>query len=120
MYVDKPLFDEQECEEMRSGYPFCEKLLTACYQFPSAITCVPPTLYCERIRDRYEATGLNPYDIRKKCTGDPGLCYDVIDAIVKYANNPEVRWELGVDNEAGEFYGYPKSVNYRFTFSGDG
>ncbi|KAG2226575.1 hypothetical protein INT45_005061, partial [Circinella minor] len=116
----KPLFDKQECEEMRNAYPLCEKLLTACYQFPSALTCVPPTLYCERIRGKYEATGLNPYDIRKKCTGDSGLCYDEIDAIIKYANNPKVRWELGVNNEAGEFYGYSKSVNYRFTFSGDG
>ena len=119
IYTDKPIFDEQECEMMRNAYPLCEKLLTACYKFPSALTCVPPTLHCGIMQARIEDTQVNPYDIRKKCIGDSGLCYEEMDAIIKYANNPKVRWELGVDDEAGEFYGFSKTVNYRFTLSGD-
>ncbi|KAI9499237.1 Alpha/Beta hydrolase protein [Zychaea mexicana] len=117
----KPLFDEEECEKMRNAYPRCEKLMTACYKFPSSLTCVPAYTYCERTQQgNFDATGLNPYDIRKNCTGDSGLCYDEIDAIGKYANLPEVRWEFGVDDDAGEYSGCSDSVGYRFALTGDG
>ncbi|KAG2226576.1 hypothetical protein INT45_005062, partial [Circinella minor] len=117
----KPIYDEQECEEMRNTYPRCESLMTACYKYPSPITCVPANLYCEKTQQgNFGATGLNPYDIRKKCTGESGLCYDEIDAISKYANDPELRWELGVDNEAGEYNGCSESVGHLFSLTGDG
>ncbi|KAI8140338.1 Alpha/Beta hydrolase protein [Fennellomyces sp. T-0311] len=117
----KPIFEESECQKMRDAYPRCKLLMDACYRLPSAVTCVPANMYCERTQQgNFDKTGLNPYDIRKECAGDSGLCYEEITAIDKYANDPALRWELGVDDEAGEYSGCTDSVGYRFGLAGDG
>ena len=96
-------------------------MMDACYKMPSALTCVPANLYCERaIQEPFFSTGLNPYDIRKPCAGDSGLCYEEIEAIAKYANKPEVRRELGVDEKAGQYEGCDEGVGYNFATAGDG
>lgn len=119
--LDKPIFNETECQKMRDTYPRCKAMMDICYRIPTAITCVPANMYCERTQaSNFDATGLNPYDIRKKCAGDSGLCYNELDAIETYANLPEVRWELGVDDEAGQYRGCDNSVGARFGFTGDG
>lgn len=119
--IDKPLFDEQECAHMRKTYPRCKALATLCYNYPSAVTCVPASLYCQKTQqENFGKTGLNPYDIRRPCAGDSGLCYDEIDWIETYANQPEVRAALGVDYEAGNYTGCDDSVGYRFALTGDG
>lgn len=43
-------------------------------------------------------SGKNPYDLRQNCsaTGD-NLCYDQLDAAVKYLNSTETKLALGVD-----------------------
>ncbi|KAI9478049.1 MAG: Alpha/Beta hydrolase protein [Benjaminiella poitrasii] len=117
----KPIFDEQTCQEMKNNYGRCETLMNACYRMPSSLTCVPANLYCENSQTGpFEKTGLNPYDIRKKCEGDSGLCYDLIEAIEVYANQEDLRSNLGVDNKAGKYTGCSDSVGYRFYQTGDG
>lgn len=117
----KPIFDEETCEKMRNAYPRCEKLSKACYSLPSSLTCIPAGLYCERVTNGpFDKTGLNPYDIRKKCEGDSGLCYNLIEAIEVYANDKDVRANLGVDEAAGKYAGCSDSVGYRFYQTGDG
>ena len=106
---------------MRDTYPRCKMLMDACYKFPSALTCAPAEFYCTRTQqNNFMKTGLNPYDIRRKCEGDNDLCYEEIVAIDNYANDPAIRWELGVDDEAGNYSGCSNSVGYRFALSGDG
>ncbi|ORZ14002.1 Alpha/Beta hydrolase protein [Absidia repens] len=118
----QPIFDDNTCHEMERTYPRCHTLTNACYRYPSSLTCVPASLYCEKYQggDQFEKTGLNPYDIRRKCEGDSGLCYDLIAAIDKYANLDEVRTTLGVDPAVGKYSGCSDSVGYRFVLTGDG
>ncbi|KAI8636895.1 Alpha/Beta hydrolase protein [Parasitella parasitica] len=117
----KPLFDQKTCDKMTNSYSHCRKLLDACYKMPNAITCVPANFYCEKSQTgAFDETGLNPYDIRKKCEGDSGLCYDLIESIEVYANREDVRSALGVDEKAGKYAGCSDSVGYRFYQTGDG
>lgn len=119
--VYKPLFDEKTCDDMKKAYPRCKKFMDACYEYPNSFTCVPALLYCENnLAGVFDKTGLNPYDIRRKCEGDTGLCYDLIESIDVYANNEEVRRSLGVDEKAGKFSGCSNSVGSRFYQTGDG
>ncbi|KAI9317596.1 Alpha/Beta hydrolase protein [Dichotomocladium elegans] len=116
----QPIFDDATCKKMADSYPRCKMMMDACYNVPISLTCVPAELMCSRsTNDVFTKTGLNPYDIRKKCEGDSGLCYNEIEAITKYANRPEVRWELGVDEQAGEYNGCADSVGYQFAMTGD-
>lgn len=117
----KPLFDDETCKKMRDNYPRCEKLSRACYDHPNSLTCVSAGIYCEKaVAGQFDKTGLNPYDIRRKCEGDTGLCYDIMESIDAYANDDEVRKNLGVDEAAGKYSGCSNSVGYRFGLDGDG
>jgi cathepsin A (carboxypeptidase C) len=119
--VYKPLFDQKTCDNMKNSYPRCKKLMDACYKYPGALSCIPANLYCEKTQaGAFDKTGLNPYDIRKDCEGDSGLCYNLIEAIETFANNEDVRQSLGVDEKAGQYSGCSDSVGYRFYQTGDG
>ncbi|KAI8071409.1 Alpha/Beta hydrolase protein [Gongronella butleri] len=119
--VYQPVFDENTCQQLEKRYPRCERLAKVCYKFPSPLTCVPASLYCEKYTggDDFEKTGLNVYDIRKKCEGDSGLCYNIMEAIDRYANLPSVKEDLGVDPATGNFTGCTDSVGTRFALDGD-
>jgi cathepsin A (carboxypeptidase C) len=44
-----PMYDDPEgpqCTALRSRVPTCERLIKACYNFDSRLTCVPAALYC--------------------------------------------------------------------------
>ncbi|CAO3613987.1 unnamed protein product [Cunninghamella echinulata] len=117
----QPFFDKETCAQMEKTYPHCETLSKACYKFPSRLTCIPSSLYCEKHQggEAFAATGLNPYDIRRKCEGDNGLCYNIIGAVEKYANLPHVRAALGADSQAGNYTGCSDKVGTRFSLTGD-
>lgn len=118
--VYKPIFDKHTCKQMREKTPRCNALMDACYKYPGSLTCIPASYVCGKIyQDPFFDTGLNPYDIRRKCEGDTGLCYDLIEAIEQYANLEQVREDLGVDEEAGKYTGCNDGVGYRFAVDGD-
>jgi len=63
---------------------------------------VPATLSCWQVAGPIQQSGLNPYDIRKKCDrdGEDGpLCYKQLQWIETYMNNPDVRKSLGVSKD---------------------
>lgn len=44
-----PIYDDPagaQCQSLRSKVPTCERLVKACYDYGSRLTCVPATLYC--------------------------------------------------------------------------
>ncbi|KAL0092456.1 Alpha/Beta hydrolase protein [Phycomyces blakesleeanus] len=115
-----PIFDKKTCQGMVDTYPRCKSLMDTCYKHPSALTCIPATLYCEKTQaGPFDKTGLNPYDIRMDCEGDSGLCYNLIESIEIWANEDKVRAELGVDPKAGNYTGCSDSVGFRFGKTGD-
>lgn len=105
---------------MRKSYPRCLQLLNTCNKYPSSLTCVPAGIYCESYtKGPFDKTGLNPYDIRLQCPSNATLCYEILDGLQKFANLPEVRDELGVDEEAGDYLSCNDNVGFRFHMGGD-
>lgn len=117
----KPLFDQQTCDTMVSTYGQCKSLMDACYKMRTSLACVPASIYCEKSQtEPYDKLGLNPYDIRKKCEGDTGMCYDIFQSIEAYANRNDVRRNMGIHEDAGKFAACDDSVGLRFYRTGDG
>jgi carboxypeptidase C (cathepsin A) len=77
----------------------------------------PGSIYCNSAMIQpFQKTGLNIYDIRKRCDEGNPLCYDIINDIETWANLPEVQDALGVDVQ---FKGCNMDVNRNFLFAGD-
>ncbi|RUP41523.1 hypothetical protein BC936DRAFT_138297, partial [Jimgerdemannia flammicorona] len=105
----KTIYSEEECREIRDAYPRCAQLINVCYKYPSSLFCVPARVYCQKyVAGPFEKTGLNPYDIRLTCEPNTTLCYPALKAVEKWANLPEVRTEIGVDDEAGNMLDHAK------------
>jgi cathepsin A (carboxypeptidase C) len=66
-------------------------------------------------------TGLNPYDVRKKCDRqkDGNLCYKAMQWIETWMNHPKNKAALGV-NPDKTFESCNMEVNQAFTMNGDG
>lgn len=82
--------------------PTCQRLAGYCYSNPSRFTCVPATLSCWQVPAPIQQSGLNPYDVRRKCDrdGEDGpLCYPEMQWIETYLNQDHVKNELGVSKE---------------------
>ncbi|KAI8067888.1 Alpha/Beta hydrolase protein [Gongronella butleri] len=118
---NQPVFDENTCQQLEKSYSRCESLVKVCYKFPSPLKCAPAFFYCEKNMggDAFGRTGLNEYDIRKKCEGDSGLCYKIMEAIDRYANLPSVKKNLGIDPVKDNFTICSDSVGTRFELDGD-
>ncbi|KAI8139515.1 Alpha/Beta hydrolase protein [Fennellomyces sp. T-0311] len=116
----KPIFDETICKQMRDTSHTCQKLMNACYKYPSSITCVPAGLYCQQTQlGPYDKTGRNFFDIRQECHHDSELCYNITDRVNSWADDSDVRLELGIDKNTGRFITCNDRVQYRFALSGD-
>lgn len=106
---------------MRSKVSLCERLTSACYSSPNRFTCVPATLACWQIAGPIQASGYNPYDLRKKCDrdGEDGpLCYKQIEWIETYLNKPEIKKELGAAPDR-TFESCNMKINQAFQLNGD-
>jgi cathepsin A (carboxypeptidase C) len=113
----EPVLPESECSAMRNAYPTCAQLISPCYRFPNAFTCVPASIYCnQRVVGPYQKSGRNPYDVRKNCEGND-LCYPILSAIETYLNRPDVMAELGV--QVDEYKSCNMQVNQDFFMAGD-
>ncbi|KAJ3152898.1 hypothetical protein HDU89_001105 [Geranomyces variabilis] len=112
-----PILDEGDIEAMRSKYPTCRSLIESCYKWNTAFTCVPGAIYCNNAMIQpFQKTGLNIYDIRKKCDPSNPLCYTILSDIEAYLNRPEVQEILNVDRQ---YEGCKQDINMKFMFAGD-
>lgn len=110
--IDKPIYDKITCQKMLNDRRKCEYLLDHCRTMmrPSA-SCAPVSAFCRKTQlDPFTKTGLNPYDIRKKCTyqsEQPSdiarYCYPDIASIENHANQQGIKTEYGVDSKAGQY-----------------
>lgn len=95
--VSKEVYDA-----MNTAVPKCVGLIEKCNEgdgFVNKFACQSAFVLCNiGLTSPYQATGLNPYDIRKQC-GDHPLCYD-FSAIEKWLNNPATKKALHVKDEA--------------------
>ncbi|KAF8655864.1 hypothetical protein AX16_002947 [Volvariella volvacea WC 439] len=120
-----PVYDGPEdprCAALKTKVPTCQRLIKSCYQFNSRFPCVTAQLYCNtQLMGPLVQTGLNPYDVRRKCdrAKDGNLCYIQMSWIEKWMNDPKNKAALGVD-PSKEFASCNMEVNQAFTFQGDG
>lgn len=84
---------------MKAVVPRCVDLIHQCNKGDSTINsfaCQAAFLVCNAgLTSPYQMTGLNPYDIRKKCEVPP-LCYD-FSFVRKWLNKAETKTALNVD-----------------------
>ncbi|KDE04494.1 hypothetical protein MVLG_05060 [Microbotryum lychnidis-dioicae p1A1 Lamole] len=119
--IHEPIFDEQTCASLPSKVGTCQRLTQYCYKAPSRFTCVPATLSCWQTAGPIQSSGLNPYDITKKCDrdGEDGpLCYKQMQWIETYLNQAEIKKELGADPDT-PFTSCNMQINQAFTLNGD-
>ncbi|KAJ6564498.1 serine carboxypeptidase [Mycena capillaripes] len=117
-----PVQDIRTCVEMKARLSRCTKWMKgACQDQFDLISCGAATTFCwESMMDPYLATGLNLYDMTKKCGGgDSGLCYDEIDEITKYLNRKDVQGLLGVDPQISQYNVCSSTVERDFTLALD-
>jgi len=111
------VLDEQQCQAMDNALPRCKSLIKNCYDSESVWSCVPASIYCNNaIIGPYQKTGMNPYDVRKKCGGN-SLCYDELDWISTYLNKKEVMKALGAEVSSYDSCNF--DINRNFLFQGD-
>ncbi|KAG7370847.1 peptidase S10 serine carboxypeptidase family protein [Nitzschia inconspicua] len=91
--------DESVYQAMKAAVPKCVALIHQCNQGDNTIdnfACQTAFLVCNlALTSPYQATGLNPYDIRKKCDKPP-LCYDFSN-VANFLNLESTKQALGVD-----------------------
>lgn len=111
----KQLISDDECEDLERIYTKCAPLIKSCYRTKSTLTCLPANLYCEKMMNPFEKTGLNYYDIRIPCIGDG--CYPQMEPIDKYLNQEYVLNALG--SQVDSYVGCDETVFKNFLFTGD-
>jgi len=101
---------------MKAATGPCVAAIAACDKDP--LTCVVATDTCNvGIMLPYEATGMNPYDMRIKCAV-PSLCYDFSN-VAKFLSRPEVLKTLGVDPSKAKWQDCNRAVALEFELAGD-
>jgi cathepsin A (carboxypeptidase C) len=91
--------DEEVYDAMKEAVPKCVALIQQCNKGDSTIdsfACQTAFVVCNvALTSPYQATGLNPYDIRKKCEVPP-LCYDFSN-VADFLNLESTKKALNVD-----------------------
>jgi len=95
------VINEETYQTMKAVVPRCKQLIHECNQGDSTINtfaCQTAFLVCNLgLTSPYQATGLNPYDIRKECEVPP-LCYDM-SHIENWLNLESTKKALHVDEK---------------------
>lgn len=110
------VLSEDQCDRVNKTAARCQWADGACYKHQDRFRCIPATYACDSVLDEYMNTGLNPYDIRKKCVGK--LCYDNIDYYSNYLNRKDIQKAIGAEVE--DYESCSDSVFNAFTYNGDG
>ncbi|KAM5539968.1 hypothetical protein V8D89_006471 [Ganoderma adspersum] len=91
--------DSATCRALRVEMPVCKRMIESCYRFESKATCDPATAYCWlRIEEAAGLSKKNPYDLRIPCKDPNGVCYEEVNWITEWMNQPDVKRALGVDH----------------------
>lgn len=110
------VISEDQCDELASKMPRCQRLISICYEYENPVTCVAASVICADLMSPYQATGLNPYDIRVPC-GDSELCYDEMSYVEEFLNMPIVQELIGAEVE--NFTSCQNTVGVQFALYGD-
>lgn len=111
-----PIIPESECQKIEDSYPACASLIKMCYIKQTADVCLEATISCNTvILKAFELSGKNSYDIRQDCQKEQ--CYEIVDAIEKYLNKPEVMRQLGA--AVSSYKSFNSTVNNDFVMAGD-
>lgn len=94
----EPILDEDECEVMNKALPYCAVSQFFCALTDGPLFCSSADYFCQIAYGSFPEKGLNPYDLRMKCSGN-ALCYDELDAIENYLNSDYVKTVLKVPND---------------------
>jgi len=115
-----PVLPIGTCVNMKLRLPRCEKWYQeACIDQKDGINCYTASTFCsETTMAPYFKTGLNPYDLTKKCVGND-LCYEIIGDIEKYLNQPSVRELIGADPAVKNFTTHSEEVGRGFWDAND-
>jgi len=93
---------EKTYEAMKSAVPSCIRLIEKCNAgdtLANTLACQGAFVVCNSAETTpYQLTGLNPYDIRKKCEHPP-LCYDFSN-VNKFLNLDSTKEALHVSEKA--------------------
>ncbi|GAX23091.1 cathepsin A [Fistulifera solaris] len=93
--------DKETYQAMKDAVPRCVSLIQKCNEGDSIVNtfaCQTAFLVCNTaLTSPYQMTGLNPYDIRKKCDVRP-LCYD-FSHVSNFLNREETKKALHVDEK---------------------
>eukprot|EP00759_Apiculatamorpha_spiralis_P037250 PhF_6_TR37177/c0_g1_i1/m.54762 len=91
--VGHAIVSESAYSQMTSALSTCIPYIAQCNKKGGSI-CETAQSYCNNAEmGPYEATGMNPYDIRIKCAVPP-LCYDMTN-VATYLNTASVQQALG-------------------------
>ncbi|KAK2594491.1 carboxypeptidase C [Conoideocrella luteorostrata] len=110
------VLDQRTCQSMKAALPQCQSSIKACYDGDES-SCSSASNQCDGpMLGSFQETGLNVYDIRKKCVGG-GLCYEELNWIQDWLNKKEVLKALGV--EVQSFESCNGQINGAFRQAGD-
>ena len=104
--------DESTHEKMVESTPFCIDKIKMCNDKGGSY-CNAAYSYCNaQLATPYYSTGLNPYDIRKKC-GDNPLCYDFSN-VEKWLATDSTREALHVTSDRAAWVSCNNDINADF------
>lgn len=110
------VISQDEYDTMKAVVPKCTALIHQCNAGDSAFdsfACQSAFLVCNLgLTSPYQATGLNPYDIREICKVPP-LCYD-FSGITTFMNSKETRASLGVTKDSHKWGSCNMGINQKF------
>jgi cathepsin A (carboxypeptidase C) len=109
--------DEGVYDAMKKAVPACTKLIHQCESGDNTLdnfACQAAFITCNMaLTSPYQATGLNPYDIRKKCEVPP-LCYD-FSFVKDWLNLESTKKALNVDeNHSHSWEACNFGINMKF------
>eukprot|EP00541_Cyclophora_tenuis_P000507 CAMPEP_0116568926 /NCGR_PEP_ID=MMETSP0397-20121206/15973_1 /TAXON_ID=216820 /ORGANISM="Cyclophora tenuis, Strain ECT3854" /LENGTH=532 /DNA_ID=CAMNT_0004096361 /DNA_START=33 /DNA_END=1631 /DNA_ORIENTATION=- len=108
--------NKETYETMKAVVPQCVKLIHQCNKGDNMIddfACQSAFEICNLgLTSPYQATGLNPYDIRKPCGSFP-LCYD-FSAETRFMDSQATREALGVVRQSHKWESCNMGINLKF------
>lgn len=112
------ILNRNQCNQMRNQIPAFQRLAQQCYNTLDRNTCNRAGVSSNQILQSYAASGMNIYDVRKRCDPTPdNLCYADLEYVGNYLNQPSVRSAIG--SEVGQWASCNNTINSQFSGTGD-